>query len=400
MALLHIPLDQIDEAALQALIDGRTSESRSIEYKRTSYGASNADHSEFLADVSSFANTSGGDLVIGMRATDGIPKEFSPLDIAIDAEALRFEQLARAGLQPRIVNIAFQPVRIARGGHILIIRIPRSYNSPHRVIRQGSNRFWARSSAGKYEPDVEQLRMRFTAGPQLADRVRDFRLDRLAKIAAGQGPVQLMDRGSLVLHIVPLSAFTSPTVIQLEGPSRDFGSFSPIGSRTAQGIRINFDGLLKLSNADQTAALQRAYVQLFRTGTVEAVSSNILSTSKGQPIIFNLDDEIIFACARYLRDVADVGIEPPYALLVSLLGVKGARFNLSRGANSAWYDTLGDTLDRDQYHFAEVIFETNPNSQEQFAEMLRPILDQLANAAGSASSPSFDRLGNYIVVRR
>ncbi len=399
MALLHIPLDRIDEARLQALIDARTSESRSIDYKRTTYGNAHADHSEFLADVSSFANTAGGDIVIGVAATDGIPTALSPLEINMDAEVLRLEQMARGGLQPRLANVAFQPVPIERGGQVLIIRILRSYNQPHRVVRQGSNRFWARSSAGKYEPDVDELRTLFTAAPLLADRVRDFRLDRLTKIAAGHAPVQLMDRGTLVMHVVPLSAFAIPTVLAIEEISRDFGSFSPIGSRTPQGIRINFEGVLKMSNADQEAAQQRAYVQIFRTGILEAVTSTIISTSKDQPIIFNLDDEIIFSCARYFRDLAGAGIEPPYAVLVSLLGVRGARFNLARGVNSAWYDTLGDALDRDQYHFAEVIFETIHDAPEKFAVTLRPILDQLANAAGAASSPSFDRHGNYIPQR-
>ena len=58
MALLHIPLDQIDEARLQALIDDGAAESRTIDYKRTIYGTADSDYSEFLADTSSFANTS------------------------------------------------------------------------------------------------------------------------------------------------------------------------------------------------------------------------------------------------------------------------------------------------------------------------------------------------------
>jgi hypothetical protein len=59
MALLHIPLDQIDEARLQALIAAGAAESRTIDYKRTIYGAGDSDYSEFLADTSSFANHVG-----------------------------------------------------------------------------------------------------------------------------------------------------------------------------------------------------------------------------------------------------------------------------------------------------------------------------------------------------
>lgn len=101
MALLHIPFDQIDETHLRALIIARAPESRTIDYKRTSYGNANADYSEFLADISSFANTSGGDLVLGMDATNGVPTAFTPLTVPMDPEILRLEQIARGGLQRR-----------------------------------------------------------------------------------------------------------------------------------------------------------------------------------------------------------------------------------------------------------------------------------------------------------
>src|SRR5262245_60726261 len=169
MALLHIPLDQINEPRLQALITVGAAESRTIDYKRTIYGKAHADYSEFLADISSLANTSGGDFVLGMDATNGIPIAITPLTMPMDPEILRLEEVARGGLQPRIANIAFHTVPIRAGGNVLIIRVPRSYNPPHRIIRQGSYRFWARSAAGKYEPDVNELRMLFNAGPQLAD---------------------------------------------------------------------------------------------------------------------------------------------------------------------------------------------------------------------------------------
>jgi hypothetical protein len=234
MSLLHLPLLQIDESRLLALINSGAAESRTIDYKRSTYGSANSDYSEFLADVSSFANTSGGDLILGIDAIHGIPTALAPLTIPMEPEVLRLQQVARGGLQPRLSNIEFQPIPIQTGGHVLVIRIARSDKPPHRVIRQGSNRFWSRSAAGKYEPDVNELRMLFNAGPALADRIRNFRRDRVAKIAAGQAPVQLMNRGCLILHVVPLSAF-SPPGISLGAIEHDIGSFAPIGSRTANG---------------------------------------------------------------------------------------------------------------------------------------------------------------------
>jgi hypothetical protein len=290
--------------------------------------------------------------------------------------------------------MAFHPVPIQAGGNVLIIRVTRSYNAPHRVIRQGSSRFWARSAAGKYEPDVNELRTLFNAGPQLADRIRNFRLDRVAKVAAGQAPVQIMNRGVLVVHIVPLSAFDVNAALPLREIQQNFRSFVPLDSSSANGARINFDGVLKTSNADAQATEHRAYVQLFRSGIIESVNSTLVPTSG---VISNLDDRLIYEIMRALNDLVAVGIEPPYALLVSFIDVAGARLNFTRG--SQWFDNLSDPLDRDQYHFDEVIFETIPSTPAECAGIIRPVLDQIANAGGNAKSIIFDNEDNYIPPR-
>jgi hypothetical protein len=209
-----------------------------------------------------------------------------------------------------------------------------------------------------------------------------------------------MDRGTLVLHVVPPFAFDVTAALPLRQIELDFRSFVPLGSSTATGTRINFDGVLKTSNANPLATEHRAYVQLYRNGIIETVHSTLMAVSSGTPLISNLDDQLIYEIMRCLNDLANVGIEPPYALLVSFIGVAGAHFNFARGHDSQWYDSLSDRLDRDQYHFDEVIFETIPNAETECASVIRPILDQMANAGGKATSPIFDNQGRYIPLRR
>lgn len=402
MALLSVPLDQIDEARLLALIAAGAAESRTIDYKRESYGNAHADLSEWLADISSFANTAGGDLLLGMDAANGIPSAITPLTMPMDPEILRLEQSARGGLQPRITNLTFHPIPIASGGNVLLVRVPRSFNPPHRIIRQGSNRFWARSAAGKYEPDVNELRALFNSGPQLAERIRNFRLDRVAKIAAGEAPVKLMDGGIVTLHVVPLSAFDVTSVaIPIRQVMQDYTSFLPYGSRSWTGSRITFEGVLQTSNADQQAAQHRAYLQLYRNGIVETLTSTLAARSSGTPIISGLDDNLIKEVQRILSDLVGIGIEPPYAVFASLLEVEHMRLHLVRDPrDSSWYDNLSPPLDRDQYHFDEVIFETAPTDAAECANVIRPILDQLANAGGTAGSPVFDASGAFVPFQR
>jgi Putative DNA-binding domain len=118
-------------------------ESPYLDYKQETYGDAGNDRSEFLADISSFANTLGGDLVIGVAEANGLPTALAPFAGDCDAEKRRLEQIALSGLEPRIPNLQIHSVPIAAGGHVFIVRVPRSFIPPHRVIARDSNRFCA-----------------------------------------------------------------------------------------------------------------------------------------------------------------------------------------------------------------------------------------------------------------
>jgi len=99
MALLHIPLEQITESHLAQLIASRANESRYIDYKQSTYGGRDADHAEFRADITSFANTAGGDVVIGIAEKNSIPTGLMPFLGDMGAEKLRLEGMARTGIE-------------------------------------------------------------------------------------------------------------------------------------------------------------------------------------------------------------------------------------------------------------------------------------------------------------
>jgi predicted HTH transcriptional regulator len=102
MALKQVAFDNVNETHFSALIAAGVAENRDIEYKAATYGNADADYAELLADASSFANTVGGDLLIGIKASQGVPKGLSPFPGDADAEVLRLESALRSGLQPRI----------------------------------------------------------------------------------------------------------------------------------------------------------------------------------------------------------------------------------------------------------------------------------------------------------
>ncbi len=401
MALLHIPFEAIASHHIDALIQGKASESRDIEYKRESYGSSDADYAEFLADVSSFANTSGGDLLLGIAAPKGIPQSLHPLTIDADTEIRRLEDMARTGLQPRIQHLRAKAIPIRGGGYVLLIRIPRSYSPPHRAVRQGkgNNRFWARSTGGRYEPNVDELRSIFMVAPQLADRFRDFRIDRVAKIESDDTPVRLMGRARFVMHVVPFSAFDVRANLSVPEIEKRASQFPPFAQDIAQRSSINFDGVLTTSNADENASSQRAYVQVFRNGIIEAVDSSILSGKDDRQLSFGqIEARIVKWGVLYIKALSNLGREAPYAIMASLTGVKNVEINF--GLAERFEADAATTLLRDQYHFAEVVLDQAPASNQQCAEAVRELLDQIANTAGRAYTPTFNADGTYALFHR
>jgi hypothetical protein len=391
MALMHIPLERVEQRHLQALIDAKASESRSIDYKRNTYGNSDGARAEFLADVSSFANSVGGDLVIGMTATAGVPTAFMPFEADVDAERLRLEQMARAGLEPRIANFETKSVSIHSGGAVIVVRVPRSYSLPHRVIFQNKNRFWARSSAGKYEPNVLELRTMFEQAPSLAERMQNFRLERIALIDQRATPLLLQDYSCLVVHVVPFSHFAMGPTLSIRDIAAHSDRFPPIGGLT-NSRRVNFDGLVTLSNPEQSASTQRAYVQIFRTGAIEAVASGVLRGG-GTIEIPRIDSAIVHHVRLYAMALHEHGIDPPFAVMAGLIGVQGAPLVRAFRASAEG----AQAADRDDFLMAPVILEEVPAGDPQCAIALKPILDQLWNAAGCSSPLSFDGAGDYIL---
>src|SRR5580698_8294411 len=96
-------VSEIAEADIQALKDSGVQESQRLEYKRELPGTRDEDKREFLADVSSFSNTEGGDVIYGVAEERGLIAEIVGLSSPdFDAETLRLENLIRDGISPRL----------------------------------------------------------------------------------------------------------------------------------------------------------------------------------------------------------------------------------------------------------------------------------------------------------
>src|SRR5205823_7811738 len=102
-AMIDKPLNQITYADIDQFVQEKWSEGKTVDYKRDPYGNRDEDKKELLKDVSSFANTQGGDILIGVDEDKGVPTGIPGVTVPdIDKEKLRIEEIIRRGLEPRI----------------------------------------------------------------------------------------------------------------------------------------------------------------------------------------------------------------------------------------------------------------------------------------------------------
>lgn len=181
MSTTNNPTSPFTEDNLLDLIANQVAEGRMLDYKLIQPGNSDDDKKEFLADVSSFANTAGGHLIFGMEEDQGIALNLPGISgFDSDREKLRLENIIRDGIAPRIAGISIQSVQLQNGNLVIVIHIPKSWSSPHMVTFKGTSRFFARNSAGKYQLDVQEIRQAVLLSESTAERIKSFRLDRLS----------------------------------------------------------------------------------------------------------------------------------------------------------------------------------------------------------------------------
>lgn len=337
--MINAPLKSIDKTTIEALISNEVRESRTLDYKDKLPGGKNDDRKEFLADVSAMANATGGDIVYGIaerreegRPT-GIPEGVSGLaGLNLDAECLRLENMLRDGIDPRINGLQLWPVHGFDSGPVLVLRVPKSYLAPH-MVKTGDSRFYSRHSTGKYPLDVTEIRSAFALSESLPEKIRRFRDERIGRIVADELPVQLLPYPKTVLHLLPLSAFNPTTRIDVSPLQHRSGEFPPLSPHQLQswGPRYNLDGLLVTGNSGRPS-VPSSYLQLFRSGAVEAVESLMLRSQHEReagldPLIAAspFENILIVGLDRYLRLLELVQVEPPVVVMLSLIGVKGYR---------------------------------------------------------------------------
>jgi hypothetical protein len=408
-------LDQITEDDLQRLIG--TSEDRQSEFKE-SLGRSDDQVKEFLKDVSAMANAIGGDIIYGI--VEGVSEDGNTVAQVIqgisgensDDEILRLDNLIRDCIKPRLVGIGIRALQLSNNNTAFIVRVPRSWNAPHVVDRRGHWRFYYRDSAGSHPMDITELRHAMTFADTLGQRLEEFRLDRLAKIATDA----LLERGpKIALHFQPLSSVELDSPIDIARMRVDSRKFILIPFDGIESeLRINFDGLRAYNSNSPLIG----YIQVFRNGTIEAVDTRLLrDEGAGYLPARTFEQRIINTTVRCLGTINDLGIASPVRFHISLLSVSGHKLKVQTWAqhiDTYIFDQLSErfAIDRDELLLPGLLFSeedvaqfssvTIPDnaSDTRYSELFRyvgrllhPLFNVVWNAAGFRGSLYYDAEG-------
>ena len=387
--------DAITKADIEALVASGVAEGRTIEYKQQLPGGTDDDKKEFFADVSSFANAAGGDLIFGVAdkrdgngKSTGIPEKADGLaGVNVDEQIRRLDDMLRSGIEPRIPGCRIRSIDGFASGPVLVVRIPKSWAGPHMVTFKNFSRFFSRTSAGKYQLDVGEIRSAFTASGDMRTKINAFRTERLGKIIANEAAISLPATPKIILHLMPLSIFDPANQVDLTPLLNDPTLVPPI-QWYGYSSRINFDGYLN-SAANGHGEGNQGYVQVFRSGVFEAVDASMFLQSESEKFINVglVGKKTIDATLKYCATAKLLDIQLPLIVIVSLHGLKG--YNLATG--SPWLET-SYPIDRDTLLLPDVLLE---DYSTPASKLLKPVLDAFWQSAGFARCEHYDAQGRW-----
>jgi hypothetical protein len=374
-------ISEITEQDLVALVAASVREGKTIEYKERIALETDDQKRKFVASIASFANASGGDLIWGVKAENGVPKEIVALkDFDPDRDIRTLRDIIRAHIDPPLFGVEPKEISV-RGGMVLVIRVPRAWDGAHMVTYNDDNRFYTRDANGRVLMNVPEIRSSFSAMDSLTARMHRQRFERLSAIRSNELPVTVQDGAKLVLHLFPLLSFDpgfrcDPTVL-LQG--KDFG---PMRVMRGWAPTYDVDGVYVFETSDDGGS--PGYSAISRTGCVEVVQCFGRERWIANP---DFESQLITFFPTASGWLRTLKIDPPVVAMLSLLDVKDHR--LVSGMLRPLYSRPIRQRDLIMH---DVFMQT---LEVPAAEVLRPFCDSLWQACGLQRSLNFDSSGKW-----
>jgi len=393
MNLLNQKLETLTSVEIANLVENKVPESANLDFKRTTYGNRDADKKELLKDISAFANTNGGLLIIGIDESDGYADSVVPFEENADEEIQRLNSILESSVEPRISDVEIKAIDVDYKGHVIVIKVPKSWNAPHRTNYKGSKRFYRRNSAGVYETDISELKKMFNASLERESQFKAIRNELIGRVKRSELPVAMPNdtSGYMLLQIIPVQALEGLNFLNL-GDVDLTTKILPINGGSFNR-RYNIDGFITYRPKFHN------YTQLYRNGSIETVLSSISrqnSKTPSEKILAgtSIVEDFLSGTSKYIGALNDLGVSPPFRVYLSFLDVKDCRFATFHD-RYGFYDDEVPLFAKNDILLPPIDIMELGNRFELF-ENLRPILDSLWNADNRERCDYFNDEGKWI----
>ena len=382
-------LTTANAAHIESFVEEQASEGMYLEFKRELPARDAGARHEFLADISAFANSSGGDIIYGIDEDgEGRAAGIVPQIGNADEEARRIQDVLMNGIEPRVPGLQVQAVSVA-DGFILIIRVPQSWAGPHRV--KTNQHFFIRENGRKRQLDVPEVKGLFLRADYQAKQVRDFRTERLGKLLAGEAPHRLVPGAVLVVHLVPTMASIGLANVDPIMYMRE--RVLPVLSGTIPGARVNADGALAVRNPRAEGTY--GYSQLFRNGYLETTKVYEYDENGRAALGSIAYEEVFIALVRRMREeFTHLGIGTEMTCMVSILDADRVELGFERWRYEV--EEHQGHFDRKILVLPDVLLPADLTAEQA----LRPVFDLVWQSAGMERSANYNNAGEWAPERR
>lgn len=339
------PLESITAEALERLLANGVAESRTLEYKRDLPNSKDKDSKrEFLADVTSFANAQGGDILYGVDAPKGVPTAIPGLAVDDpDAELRRWEDILQDGVEPRLPGVRLHWIQVGKDRGVMLIRMPPSSIGPHRIVFSNWSRFYGRRSNAKYEMDTQELREAFTVSEALPTRIRALHFEAIDAAVRGDLPVGLGDDPKAILSLVPINFFREAHDLDITRET----ALAPVNPSGYMEDVEMVEGVLIHTNPSESGAV-RSYAITYRQGRIDVVWTigRIVNELRKQetPLVWpkRFEDGVLSSAISGVARLQPFGIEGPWTVHATLTGIRNFRLivNNEYWSDPAWRDQV------------------------------------------------------------
>jgi len=322
----------LDEPRLRAFLERKIPEGLHLDYKRAlAAGSEQRRYREFLKDATAFANAQGGNLLIGVDQ----PGEGKSVDQQLvgieegDKLAAALEDVASAGVDPRIPGFQVHPVSLNNGRWVLAAHVPPSLARPHMVSHSGEFTFYIRHREQIKPMTTFEVRDTVISALSAEARVREAFSEREKYLRIDGSP----DKPSLLLQAAPLVPLESRWHVFAKGVQDALWGHARRNRiemhnlALSNGPRPTINGVIGIEHDGNET---RYEIEVHRTGYVTVFFRYFWTTGFNQRQRYLLSDkncEIFSAFAELLKELwAATGTDLPYVVSCVVLGAYNTCF--------------------------------------------------------------------------